>query len=141
EEPRQGDRGQGDEGAGGRDRQAQAAGPQLLRRGPGCEDHRGYGPLHGHRRRRLRRSGPEAREVARARARDLFLYVGDVSRRRLDHRSEHMARKLGKKRAAAFKRVDRLTRYKVEDALKLVKGCKTSKFDESVDVAVNLGVD
>lgn len=52
-----------------------------------------------------------------------------------------MARKLGKKRAAAFKRVDRLTRYKVEDALKLVKGCKTSKFDESVDVAVNLGVD
>ncbi|MFZ9889664.1 MAG: 50S ribosomal protein L1, partial [Myxococcota bacterium] len=52
-----------------------------------------------------------------------------------------MAHKLGKKRAAAFKRVDRLHRYKVEEALKLVKGCKTSKFDESVDAALNLGVD
>jgi large subunit ribosomal protein L1 len=52
-----------------------------------------------------------------------------------------MAGKLGKKRQAAFERVDRETRYTVEEALKLVKGCKTSKFDESVDLAVNLGVD
>lgn len=50
-------------------------------------------------------------------------------------------RKLGKKRAASFKRVDPLNRYKVEEAFKLVKGCKTSKFDESVDVAINLNVD
>jgi large subunit ribosomal protein L1 len=49
--------------------------------------------------------------------------------------------KLGKKREAAFKRVDPLVRYKVNDAFKLVKGCKTSKFDESVDVSINLGVD
>ena len=47
----------------------------------------------------------------------------------------------GKKRIAAFKRVDSLTRYKVAEAFKLVKGCKTSKFDESVDVAINLSVD
>ncbi len=47
----------------------------------------------------------------------------------------------GKKREAAFKRVDRATRYKVAEAFKLVKGCKTSKFDESVDVAINLSVD
>jgi large subunit ribosomal protein L1 len=52
-----------------------------------------------------------------------------------------MANKLGKKRAAAFKRVERTTRYKMADAIKLLKGCKTSKFDESVDVAINLGVD
>jgi large subunit ribosomal protein L1 len=52
-----------------------------------------------------------------------------------------MASKLGKKRTASFKRVDRTTRYKVLDAMKLVKGCKTSKFDESVDVSINLGVD
>jgi large subunit ribosomal protein L1 len=52
-----------------------------------------------------------------------------------------MASKLGKKREAAFKRVDRTQRYKVADAFKLVKGCKTSKFDESVDVAINLSVD
>lgn len=52
-----------------------------------------------------------------------------------------MARNLGKKRAAAFARVDRMKHYKVEDAIKLVKGCKTAKFDETVDVAINLGVD
>jgi len=52
-----------------------------------------------------------------------------------------MASKLGKKRTAAFKRVDRTVRYKVSEAMKLVKGCKTSKFDESVDVCFNLGVD
>jgi len=52
-----------------------------------------------------------------------------------------MASKLGKKREASFKRVDRKTLYKVAEAFKLVKGCKTSKFDESVDVSINLGVD
>ncbi|MDP2341332.1 MAG: 50S ribosomal protein L1 [Deltaproteobacteria bacterium] len=52
-----------------------------------------------------------------------------------------MASKLGKKRTAAFKRVDANVRYKVSDAFRLVKGCKTSKFDESVDVSINLGVD
>lgn len=49
--------------------------------------------------------------------------------------------KLGKKRTAAFARVDRTKRYGLEEAVNLVKGCKTAKFDESVDVAVNLGVD
>ena len=31
--------------------------------------------------------------------------------------------------------------YPVEDALKLVKDNATAKFDESVDVAINLGID
>jgi large subunit ribosomal protein L1 len=48
---------------------------------------------------------------------------------------------LGKKRTESFSRVDRTKRYKVEDAVKLVKGCKTTKFDETVDVAINLNVD
>lgn len=52
-----------------------------------------------------------------------------------------MTSKLGKKRTAAFKRVDRTQRYKIGEAMKLVKGCKTSKFDEAVDVAINLSVD
>jgi large subunit ribosomal protein L1 len=52
-----------------------------------------------------------------------------------------MANKLGKKREASFARVDRMKRYSMDEALGLVKGCKTSKFDESVDVAINLGVD
>ena len=32
-------------------------------------------------------------------------------------------------------------RYAIEDALALIKECATSKFDESIDVSVNLGVD
>ncbi|MEO1941052.1 MAG: 50S ribosomal protein L1 [Candidatus Thioglobus sp.] len=32
-------------------------------------------------------------------------------------------------------------RYSIEEALTLIKGCATAKFDESIDVSVNLGVD
>jgi large subunit ribosomal protein L1 len=38
-------------------------------------------------------------------------------------------------------KVDRSKAYSVDDALKLVKDTATAKFDESVDVAVNLGID
>src|SRR5881275_3712511 len=38
-------------------------------------------------------------------------------------------------------KVDRSKAYSVDDALKLVKDTATAKFDESIDVAVNLGVD
>ncbi|MBP7611072.1 MAG: 50S ribosomal protein L1, partial [Steroidobacteraceae bacterium] len=38
-------------------------------------------------------------------------------------------------------KVDRNKFYPVDDALKLVKETAVAKFDESVDVAVNLGVD
>ena len=38
-------------------------------------------------------------------------------------------------------KVDRSKAYSVDDALKLVKDTAVAKFDESVDVAVNLGVD
>jgi large subunit ribosomal protein L1 len=49
--------------------------------------------------------------------------------------------KLGKKQREAFARVERTKRYSVAEAVQLVRECKTSKFDESVDVAINLGVD
>lgn len=52
-----------------------------------------------------------------------------------------MANKLGKKRTEAFKRVDCLKFYSVDEAIKMMKGCKTSKFDESVDASIKLGVD
>jgi large subunit ribosomal protein L1 len=47
----------------------------------------------------------------------------------------------GKKFKAALAKVDRVKRYKVDDAMKLVKETATKKFDETVDAAINLGVD
>ena len=42
---------------------------------------------------------------------------------------------------AVLAKVDRSKVYPVGDALSLVKDCATAKFDESIDVAVNLGID
>ncbi len=46
-----------------------------------------------------------------------------------------------KRARAVFAKVDRNNAYAVGDALTLVKECATAKFDESIDVSVNLGVD
>lgn len=46
------------------------------------------------------------------------------------------------KRLRALKeKIDRTRNYPVADALQLVKDSATAKFDESIDVAINLGVD
>lgn len=47
----------------------------------------------------------------------------------------------GKRYAMAAKNVDRTKSYSVKDAVRLVKGNAKSKFDETVDIAINLGVD
>ncbi len=52
-----------------------------------------------------------------------------------------MSNKIGKKYKAAFSKVDRTKKYKVEEALKLALEAKFAKFDETVDVSFNLGVD
>jgi len=49
--------------------------------------------------------------------------------------------KLSKRVQAQREKVDRTKTYPVVDALSMVKECATAKFDESIDVAVNLGVD
>ena len=49
--------------------------------------------------------------------------------------------KLSKRIKAARSKVDRNKAYGLEDALNLVKGNATAKFDESIDIAVNLGID
>jgi large subunit ribosomal protein L1 len=49
--------------------------------------------------------------------------------------------KLSKRVQALRAKVDRTKNYTVAEALSLVKECATAKFDESIDVAVNLGVD
>jgi large subunit ribosomal protein L1 len=46
-----------------------------------------------------------------------------------------------KRRKAFANKVDRAKAYAALDAMKLVKETATAKFDESVDVAVNLGID
>jgi large subunit ribosomal protein L1 len=46
-----------------------------------------------------------------------------------------------KRMAAVRAKVQSTKNYSVDDALKLVKETATAKFDESVDVAVNLGID
>jgi large subunit ribosomal protein L1 len=48
--------------------------------------------------------------------------------------------KLGKKRREAEKLLDRAKKYTVEEAVALVKKTARSKFDETVDIAVRLGV-
>jgi large subunit ribosomal protein L1 len=47
----------------------------------------------------------------------------------------------GKKYAAALAKVDRNKRYTVEEACNVVKTTASKKFDETVDVAIKLGVD
>ena len=49
--------------------------------------------------------------------------------------------KNSKRVVAVLAKVDRNKAYPVVDALSLVKECATAKFDESIDVSVNLGVD
>ena len=49
--------------------------------------------------------------------------------------------KLGKRAAAIRAKIDRTKFYPVSEALALVKETATAKFDESIDVAVQLGID
>ena len=49
--------------------------------------------------------------------------------------------KLTKRQKAVASKVDNLKLYPISDALRIVKECAVAKFDESIDVAVQLGVD
>jgi large subunit ribosomal protein L1 len=49
--------------------------------------------------------------------------------------------KLTKRIKAIREKVDTLKVYTVDEALKLIKDCASAKFNESVDVSVNLGID
>ena len=52
-----------------------------------------------------------------------------------------MSATISKRRKAVVSRVDHQKSYPAMEAMKLVKETATAKFDESVDVAVNLGID
>jgi large subunit ribosomal protein L1 len=49
--------------------------------------------------------------------------------------------KIGKKQKESLAKIDRTILYKIEDAVALALGCVHTKFDESIDLAVKLGVD
>ena len=51
-----------------------------------------------------------------------------------------MAR-MGKRLTKAYEGVDRDSAYAIEEAVKLIKGFCSGKFDETVEIAMNLGVD
>lgn len=47
----------------------------------------------------------------------------------------------GKRIVNAYKTIDRTQAYALKEAVKIVKSNATAKFDETIDVAINLGVD
>tara|TARA_B100001094_G_C18047171_1_gene728060 strand:+ start:89 stop:787 length:699 start_codon:yes stop_codon:yes gene_type:complete len=47
----------------------------------------------------------------------------------------------GKRLRAVYDDFDRSAEYKIEDAVKILLGAKKTKFDETVELAINLGVD
>ena len=49
--------------------------------------------------------------------------------------------KITKKQKALEGKVDSNKLYPLSDAISIVKECATAKFDESIDVAVQLGID
>jgi large subunit ribosomal protein L1 len=49
--------------------------------------------------------------------------------------------KLGKRLKQANEKVDRNVHYGLDDAVKIVKGNATARFDETIEIALNLGVD
>jgi large subunit ribosomal protein L1 len=49
--------------------------------------------------------------------------------------------KIGKRIAKAYEGIERLKTYAVRDAVKLVKARATAKFDETIEMCLNLGVD
>ena len=52
-----------------------------------------------------------------------------------------MAKKPSKRREALLKKVDATKEYSVDEAMKTLKDLKSAKFDETVEVALNLNVD
>jgi len=52
-----------------------------------------------------------------------------------------MAKKLSKRKQALLEKIDREKEYSIEEAVNTVKELKSAKFDETVEVALNLNVD
>lgn len=49
--------------------------------------------------------------------------------------------KIGKRLKAVYGTVDRMRQYPLAEAVKLVKGASKTKFDETIEISMNLGID
>jgi len=52
-----------------------------------------------------------------------------------------MAKKISKRRQALLEKIDKNKKYSIEEAVKTVKDLQSAKFDETVELALNLNVD
>jgi large subunit ribosomal protein L1 len=52
-----------------------------------------------------------------------------------------MAKKLSKRKQTLLEKIDRYKRYSIAEAVTTIKGLKSAKFDETVEIALNLNVD
>jgi len=52
-----------------------------------------------------------------------------------------MAKKISKRRQALLEKIDKDKKYSIEEAIKTVKDLQSAKFDETVELALNLNVD
>jgi len=49
--------------------------------------------------------------------------------------------KIAKRIGKAYEGIDRMKTYSIADAVKMVKDRSTAKFNETIEIAMNLGVD
>ena len=89
----------------------------------------------------------QVREIAEQKMKDLNCDTIDAAMRMIEgsarsmgHGGEGMSW-LGKRTTAAREGVDREKLYPLDDAVKMVKDRAKAKFDETIEVAMNLGVD
>ena len=47
----------------------------------------------------------------------------------------------GKKPKSAYEKIDRMAQYSLDDAINMIKDSASSKFDETIEISMNLGVD
>jgi len=52
-----------------------------------------------------------------------------------------MAKKISKRKQALLEKIDKNKKYSIQEAIKTVKDLKSAKFDETVEIALNLNVD
>ena len=152
-EPNKNKVGHGDREAGRRDREDEDARPELRVARGRHQDGRGHGPFDGPGRDRVGRAPAAMRNRGhaepRARHRRMFALGRGAPAQWKEWESlrgsfapqESTMRKRGRKFAAARAQVAIDRTYTIEEAIPLMQKVKFAKFDETVELALRLGVD